>query len=135
MNFLKNNVSTLIIPLIILNSFGFTPKRVGIFYFKEKFGIIHEQEDKDSPSQKVIKCGYPLEVFDAYNSGPDNDWAFVKSGSVKGFIPKKFLSKKWPRCFLRKYSQFFGEFQVTKMDLYFWAKYIERVELGKSKAR
>ena len=58
MNFLKNNVSTLIIPLIILNSFGFTPKRVGVFYFKENFGIIHEQEDKDSPSQKVIKCGY-----------------------------------------------------------------------------
>ena len=116
------------------NAFAFTPKRVGVFYFKEKFGIIHELEDEDSPSQKVIKCGYPLEVFDAYHSGKDNEWAFVKTGSVKGFIPKKFLSKRWPRCFLRNYSQFFGEFQMTKMDLYFWAKYIERVAVGKSKA-
>jgi hypothetical protein len=117
------------------SSFAFTPKRIGVFYFKETFGIIHEKEDTNSSSLKIVSCGYPLEVYEAYNSGPDNKWAMVKKKSLEGFVLKKLLSKKWPRCFIRKYSKFFGEFQMSETDLYFWAKYKERVEIGKSRAR
>ena len=140
MNFIK--AATVIILAVFSFSFpfspkakAFTPKRAGVFYFKEPFGIVHQKANLESPSIKVIFCGQPLEVLEAYGQKSLGDWSMVKRRKLEGFIQTKFLSKRWPKCFTRTYSQFIGEFQMSETDLYFWAKYVEQVRRGRSKVR
>ncbi len=137
MNFLK-----LIKPHIFLSILtapflaeAFQPKKAGLFYFKEPFGIVHEKPDLESPSIKIIYCGQPLEMLETYGQKSVGEWTMVKRRKMEGYIQTKFLSKRWPTCFTRVYSQFIGEFQMSETDLYFWAKYVERVRRGRSKVR
>ena len=137
---MKLSIIPIFITFVALTNFvpmakAFTPKRVGIFYFKEPFGIVHEKAGQDSLSLRVISCGQPLEVLEAYGQKTMGDWSMVKRRKMEGFIQTKFLSKKWPNCFTRTYSQFIGEFQMSETDLYFWAKYIEQVRKGRSKVK
>ena len=137
MNFLKLSKTFTFLALFYFQPFAkaFTPKRAGLFYFKEPFGIVHEKSQLDSPSVKVIFCGQPLEVLEAYGQKSMGDWSMVKRRKMEGFILTKFLSKKWPSCFTRTYSQFVGEFQMSETDLYYWAKYVEQVRSGRSKVK
>ena len=80
MNFIKNNVSTLIIPLIILNSFGFTPKRVGVFYFKENFGNLDDIRKKLTPN--YYKFGKDLKLVPEHNCKQDS--IYHKSSNTHG---------------------------------------------------
>ncbi|MEC7181469.1 MAG: hypothetical protein VXW15_02055 [Bdellovibrionota bacterium] len=114
---------------------AFNAKKAGLYYFKEPFGIVHEKADLESPSIKVIYCGQPLEIIETYGQKSIGEWTMVKRRKLEGFIQTKFLSKRWPACFTRTFSQFVGEFQMSETDLYFWAKYVERVRRGRSKVK
>ena len=138
MNFIK---SAAVITLAVfsfsfpfsLKSRAFTLKRAGVFYFKEPFGIVHQKANLESPSIKVIFCGQPLEVLEPYGQKSLGDWSMVKRRKLEGFIQTKFLSKRWPKCFTRTYSQFIGEFQMSKLTFTF-GKYVEQVRRGRSKS-
>ena len=137
LNFLKliKNCTFLTILIAPLLGEAFAPKKAGLFYFKGPFGIVHEKPDLESPSVKVIYCGQPLQMLETYGQKSIGDWTMVKRRKMEGFIQTKFLSKRWPTCFTRVYSQFVGEFQMSETDLYFWAKYVERVRRGRSKVK
>ena len=136
------NILLFVKYLIFLNAFSIPPlveafnnKNVGLYYFKEPFGIVHEKADLESPSVKVLYCGQPLEMLETYGQKSAGEWTMVKRRKMEGFIQTKFLSKRWPSCFTRTFSQFVGEFQMSETDLYFWAKYVGRVRRGRSKVK
>ena len=137
MNFLQliKRCIFLIVFIAPFSADAFGLKKAGLFYFKEPFGIVHEKPDLESSSIKVIYCGQPLEMLETYGQKTVGEWTMVKRRKLEGYIQTKFLSKRWPNCFTRVYSHFIGEFQMSETDLYFWAKYVERVRRGRSKVK
>ena len=109
-------------------------KLVGVFYYKNTFGHIHERSDPYSSSLTTVACGHPLKVYqksDYVRKG----WSYVKTAGITGYVQNKFLFKSKPVCMQAKYPRFFNAMELSLTDMYYWGKLNDMYIEGKSRVR
>jgi len=99
----------------------------GIFYYKYIFGHVHQNPSRYSSSLTTISCGHPIRVLYQKNIS-QSDWELVKVGPHKGYLLKKNLLGKKPRCFQSSYPFFFDSLELGIADYYYWGKLFDHYE-------
>ena len=131
----------LIISFIFISnsSYGADKKYVGVLYFKNMFGHIHQNTSKYSTSLSTLSCGHPVKIYKKlYKTGDsqlifNNSWNMVKVGPYEGYIQSAFLSKTKVKCFQDKYPKFFDEMKLEISDMYYWGRLYDQYVTGSSK--
>lgn len=134
--------------MISLNGFTQSPheKVVGVRYFSEIFGHIHEAPDRNSTSLTGIMCGTKMQVIESkkIEKLPDG-WLYVEVGEERGFIKQEFTSDKMPKsyrdevgsgdkfCFQGMYPKFFSDLNLNISEQYYWGKLYDQYTKGESK--
>ena len=109
-------------------------KLVGVFYYKNTFGHIHQKASAYSSSLTTVACGHPLKVFENPRYSRPG-WSYVRSAGVAGFIQSKYLTSKKASCMQTKYPRFFNAMELTLTDMYHWGKLYDMYVQGKSRVR
>lgn len=110
-------------------------KVVGVFYFKEMFGHVHQTAVKTSGSLTTIQCSHPVKVIESSKVSIPSDWAYVQVADYKGFIEKSFLSTKKPECFQGKYPKFFDALNLDLAELYYWGRLNDQYIQGETRVK
>lgn len=119
-----------------------TKKLVGIKYFNQMMGNVHQNASRYSQVLTTISCNHPVKVMkETSKDGKefllygDNNWNSVVVGPYDGFIMSEYLSDKKNVCFEEEYSKFFDGLELDINDLYYWARLYDQYVQGKSKVR
>lgn len=115
---------------------------VGIKYFNQMMGNVHQNASRFSQVLTTISCNHPVKVMkQTSKDGKEfaafaaNDWNMVQVGPYDGFIMSDYLSDKKNICFEEEYSKFFDGLELDINDLYYWARLYDQYVQGKSKVR
>lgn len=108
---------------------------VGIYYFTEMFGHVHQTAVKTSGSLTTIQCSHPVKVIESSKVSVSKDWAYVQVADYKGFINKEFLSQKKPECFQGKYPKFFDALNLDLAELYYWGRLNDQYIQGETRVK
>lgn len=123
-----------IMVLVVGTQVGATEKFVGVYYYKNIFGHIHQNPSTYSTSLATIECGHPVRIFDKEHSSV-RDWYFVQVASYKGYIRKEYLDIKKPECFQSRFPKFFDGLELDLTEMYFWGRLYDQYVMGRSKVR
>ncbi len=114
---------------------------VGIFYYVNIFGNVHQNPSKYSTVLTTITCGHPVKVYrqtidkKTGHTSYGQEWKMVKVGPYWGFIQDSFINPKRPVCFQDKFPKFFDSFEMDLADLFYWGKLYDNYIKGKSRVR
>lgn len=119
-----------------------TKSLVGIKYFNQMMGNVHQNASRFSQVLTTISCNHPVKVMkQTSKDGKDfvmfgaSDWYFVQVGPYDGYIMSDYLSDKKNVCFEEEYAKFFDGLELDINDLYYWARLYDQYVQGKSKVR
>ena len=119
-----------------------TKSLVGIKYFNQMMGNVHQNASRFSQVFTTISCNHPVKVMkQTSKDGKEfvmsgaNDWNFVQVGPYDGYIMSAYLSDKKNVCFEEEYSKFFDGLGLDINDLYYWARLYDQYVQDKSKVR
>lgn len=128
------------LPLLLFFSFvsiadttSTDEKTVGVFYFSEMFGHVHQSSVKTSASLTTIQCAHPVKVLESSKVSVSPEWAFVQVADYRGFIQKQFLVEKRPECFQGKYPKFFDALNLDLSELYYWGRLYDQYTMGETR--
>lgn len=124
----------IVLSLILFSMCAFAKKKaeyVGLKYYKNIFGHVHQNPSRYSNSLTTISCGHPVKVY----ANPKKHWSRVKVGPHSGFIEKNFLLNKRPKCFQDNYPRFFDQFTLDISELYYWGRLYDHYVQGKSRVQ
>lgn len=115
---------------------------VGVKYFSQMMGNVHQNASRYSQVLTTISCNHPVKVLKEvskdgvetvlYDKGM---WHLVSVGPYEGFLMTEYLSDKKNVCFEEEYSKFFDGLNLDINDLYYWARLYDQYIQGKSKVR
>lgn len=109
---------------------------IGIFYYKNLFGHIHQNRSRYSASLTTISCGHPLRLLAPKNGEKSlDDWVMIRVGPYEGYLPEKAISEKKVDCFQDRYIKFFDNMDLQLSDMYYWGRFYDQVVEGKSKVK
>ena len=89
---------------------------VGLYYFNNMFGHLHQTTNPNSISLTTIACGHPIKVLKSEKVQNQN-WFMAEVGAHKGYIAEEQLNKKRPDCFQGSYPVFFNLLRPLKRFL------------------
>jgi len=119
-----------------------TKSLVGVKYFNQMMGNVHQNPSRYSQVLTTISCNHPVKVMkETSKDGKEfllygeNNWFMVNVGPYEGYIMSDFLSDKKNVCFEEEYSKFFEGLDLSITDLYYWARLYDQYVQGKSKVR
>jgi hypothetical protein len=113
-------------------TFSQDEKILGIVYYKNIFGHLHQNPVALSASLTSLSCGFPVKLIESNKINLPSDWEYVQVGEHKGFILKKFLMMKRPECFQGKYPNFVNKLNLDLTQNYYWARLYDQYVLGES---
>lgn len=114
------------------------PKKeiVGIKYYNQMMGNVHQNSSRYSQVLTTISCNYPVKITRVVGQRPDDlMWSYVTVGPYEGFIMNEYLSDRKADCFEENYSKFFDGLELDINDLYYWARLYDQYVHGKSKVK
>ena len=121
---------------------GMDKTMVGVRYFSQMMGNVHQNASRYSQVLTTISCNHPVKVFkETSKDGKDfvlygdNNWNLVTVGPYDGYIMSQYLSDKKVTCFEEEYSKFFDGMNLDINDLYYWARLYDQYVQDKSKVR
>ena len=115
---------------------------VGVRYYSQMMGNVHQNPSRYSQVLTTISCNHPVKVMkETSKDGKDfllygdDKWNLVSVGPYEGYVMTEFLLDKKSECFDEEYSKFFDGLNLDINDLYFWARLNDQYIQGKSKVR
>lgn len=121
---------------------GMTKTLVGIKYFSQMMGNVHQNASRYSQVMTTISCNHPVKIMkETSKDGKDfvlygdSNWHLVTVGPYEGYIMAEYLSDKKVVCFEEEYSKFFDGLNLDINDLYYWARLYDQYVQDKSKVR
>lgn len=112
------------------------PQIKKVHYLKNMYGHIHQNPSIYSSSLTTISCGHPIKVYESSKKKIHGEkWEYVKVGSVKGYIPKSFLTQKTPVCLQDKYPRFYEDVDLSTTDIYYWGRLYDHYITKKTKVK
>ena len=125
-----------------VSSNGMTKTMVGIKYYNQMMGNVHQNASRYSQVLTTISCNHPVKVMKEtskdgkeFSMYGDNNWHLVTVGPYEGYVFAEYLSDKKNVCFEEEYSKFFDGLELDINDLYYWARLYDQYVQGKSKVR
>jgi hypothetical protein len=125
-----------------VDSSGMTKSLIGIKYFNQMMGNVHQNASRFSQVLTTISCNHPVKVMKQTSKDGkefvafgDNAWNLVSVGPYDGYIMSEYLSDKKNVCFEEEYSKFFDGLELDINDLYYWARLYDQYVQGKSRVR
>ena len=106
---------------------------LGVFYFSEIFGHIHQFPSVYSSSLTTISCNHPMKVYKTKISKPG--WRLVKTVGLQGYVRSEYLGAKQFKCFQSQYPNFLDAMDLSVTDMYYWGRLSDLYIKGKSKVR
>jgi len=113
-------------------------KVLGVYYFNNLFGHIHQNPSKYSTTLTTLSCGHPVRLIGKKLSKKstkivfNKKWNLIKVGPYKGYVQQHFLSKKRVNCFQDRYPKFFDALKLEITDMYYWGRLKDQYVNGKS---
>ena len=99
---------------------------IGIEYFKEIMGNVHQNPDRYSQVLTTISCNYPVKILDdkskSHFSYDKKKWSLVRVGPYEGYVLKGYLNSSKNICFEEQYPKFFDGLELEISELYYWAR-------------
>lgn len=121
---------------------GMTKTLVGVKYFSQMMGNVHQNASRFSQVLTTISCNHPVKVMkETSKDGKEfllygeNNWHLVNVGPYEGYIMSDYLSDKKNVCFEEEYAKFFDGLNLDINDLYYWARLYDQYVQAKSKVR
>jgi hypothetical protein len=127
-------ILSFILLLFSINAFS-KDRVVGIFYYSNIFGHLHQNPSTESSSLTNMACGHPVKVLHKKGYGRNSHWIYAKVGNAKGYIERDFLTGRRPKCFQDKYPKFFNALNLDLNELYYWGKLYDHFIFGESKVK
>lgn len=122
------------------NSSAGTRSVIGVKYFSQMMGNVHQNASRYSQVLTTISCNYPVKILkEVSKDGKEtvlydqNRWHLVSVGPYEGFLMADYLSDKKNTCFEEEYSKFFDGLNLDINDLYYWARLYDQYIQGKSR--
>lgn len=134
----------LMLSILSLSQFSFAANKkrlIGVYYYKNLFGHVHQNASRYSTSLTTLACGHPVKVYEIPRENTsnlkviNNMWAMVKVGHYEGFLRYDHLSKTRVNCFQQKFPKFFENFDLEISELYHWGRLYDLYVEGKSKVK
>jgi hypothetical protein len=123
-------------------STGMKKSLIGIKYFSEMMGNVHQNPSRYSQVLTTISCNHPVKIMkETSKDGKDfvlfgeDKWNLVTVGPYVGYVMADYLADKKNVCFEEEYSKFFDGLNLDINDLYYWARLYDQYVQGKSKVR
>ena len=117
-------------------------KLIGIYYYQQLFGHLHQNPSIYSMTLTTIACNHPMKAYqledpkgqlsELYQSG---EWLLVEVAGHQGYILKKNLApdKLGPtKCFQDRYPRFFDQLNMDVADFYYWGRLYDLYLTGKT---
>ena len=120
---------------------GMTKTLVGVKYFSQMMGNVHQNASRYSQVLTTISCNHPVKIYkETSKDGKEfvlygDNWNLVTVGPYDGYIMSQYLSDKKVTCFEEEYSKFFDGLNLDINDLYYWARLYDQYVQDKSKVR
>ena len=121
---------------------GMKKTLIGIKYFSEMMGNVHQNPSRYSQVLTTISCNHPVKVMkETSKDGKDlilygeDKWNLVNVGPYEGYVMADYLADKKNICIEEEYSKFFDGLNLDINDLYYWARLYDQYVQGKSKVR
>lgn len=115
-------------------------KVVGVKYFSQVMGNLHQNASRFSQVLTTISCNHPIKVMREFSkdgkdltSLSDPNWTLVNVGPYEGFLMTDYLTEKKNVCAEEEYPKFFDGLELDITDLYYWARLYDQYVQGKSK--
>lgn len=133
--------------LLIMNSSlsasdGMKKSLLGVRYFSEMMGNVHQNPSRYSQVITTISCNHPVKIMKEVSKDGkefilygEDKWNFVSVGPYEGYLMADYLTEKKNDCFEEQYSKFFDGLNLDINDLYYWARLYDQYVQGKSKVR
>jgi hypothetical protein len=125
-----------------INSNAMKKSLIGVKYFSQMMGNVHQNPSRYSQTLTTISCNHPVKIFkETSKDGKDfllygeDKWNFVTVGPYDGYVMAEYLKDKKSECFEEEYSKFFDGLNLDINDLYYWARLYDQYVQGKSKVR
>ena len=132
----------LILSLTNVSSAQMVKSLVGVKYFSQMMGNVHQNASRYSQVLTTISCNHPVKILkETSKDGKDfvlygdSNWNLVSVGPYEGYMMSEYLSDKKNVCFEEEYSKFFDGLELDINDLYYWARLYDQYVQGKSKVR
>ena len=116
--------------------------QIGIKYFSEMMGNVHQNPSRYSQVLTTISCNHPVKIMKETSiDGKDfilfgeDKWNLVTVGPYSGYVRAEYLKDKKNTCFEEEYSKFFDGLNLDINDLYYWARLYDQYVQDKSKVR
>ena len=113
---------------------------IGIKYFSQMMGNVHQNASRYSQVLTTISCNHPVKVMkETSKDGKsfvlygEDKWNLVTVGPYDGYVMAEYLTDKKNDCFEDEYPKFFDGLELDINDLYYWARLYDQYVLGKSK--
>ena len=115
-------------------------KVVGVKYFSQVMGNVHQNASRFSQVLTTISCNHPIKVMREFSkdgkdltSLSDPNWTLVNVGPYEGYLMTDYLVEKKSVCAEEEYPKFFDGLELDITDLYYWARLYDQYVQGKSK--
>lgn len=111
---------------------------VGIKYFSQIMGNVHQNPARTSQVMTTVNCNHPIKVIAQTKKentiiSPKEKWMPVQVGPYEGYVMERFLSDKPVECFAERYPKFFDELNLDITEHYYWARLYDQYIEGQSR--
>ena len=110
----------LVLALFICFQAWTSETSLGRKYFSSFLGHVHKNPMDNSSSMTIVQCQHSVKILSQENV--PGDWMYVQVGEDKGYIRKKFLSDKRPKCFQDQYPHYYKSLNLDISEMYFWGR-------------
>lgn len=121
----------LLFLVLLTHALATEEQPLGVFYFSEMFGQIHQFPSIDSIGLTTVACGHPIKVYPMDKD--KKDWKRVKVVGIEGYILSRMLKPTPGECFQGRYSDFFNALDLSVTDMYYFGRLPELYIRGRSK--
>ncbi|MGZ3787624.1 MAG: SH3 domain-containing protein [Bacteriovorax sp.] len=133
---------TLSFSAMATESTGMKKSMIGIKYFSQMMGNVHQNPSRYSQVLTTVSCNHPVKIMkETSKDGKEfvlygeDKWNLVSVGPYEGYMMTDYLSDKKNDCFEEEFPKFFDGLSLDINDLYYWARLYDQYVQGKSKVR
>ena len=135
---MKTKIVGIFLGLLSTFSVGYGAKGeapLGVFYFSEMYGHVHQFPSVYSAALTTVACGHPIKVYpSSVSKGEEKPgWSRVQLVGIEGHMQSDYLAEKPKKCFQDRYSQFFNALELSVTEMYYLGRLPSLYIRGRSK--
>ena len=103
---------------------------VGVWYFSQMFGHVHQSRSIYAPILTTVACGHPMKVYPT--KGAKDRYRRVATVGIEGYVLSRHLKSRQVKCLQLRYPNFFNRLELSATDMYYWSRLSDLYVRGRS---